>query len=93
MAVRLGRVEAGLHGCRVVGAVVGLVARFLMPGKDPGGFFITPLLGIGGAWVANFLGRMIGWYGEGDAAGFIASVLGAMLILWIYRLIKSPAKA
>lgn len=77
----------------LIGAVVGIVARFLMPGKDHGGIILTPLLGIGGAWVANFIGKTIGWYGEGEVAGFIASVLGAMLILWIYRLVKKPANA
>ena len=60
-----------------------------MPGRDPGGFVITTLLGIGGALVANFLGRQLGWYGPEDAAGFVASVLGAMLLLFLYKMFRS----
>lgn len=71
----------------IIGLVVGAVAKLLMPGKDPGGFIITILLGIAGAFVATFLGRAMGLYPEGSTAGFIASVLGAMLLLFIYRLI------
>lgn len=71
----------------IIGLIVGAVAKFLMPGKDPGGFIITILLGIAGAFVATFLGRAMGLYPEGSTAGFIASVLGAMLLLFIYRLI------
>ena len=73
----------------IIGLIVGLVARFLMPGKDPGGFVITTLLGIGGALVANFLGRQLGWYGPEDAAGFVASVLGAMLLLFLFKMFRS----
>ncbi len=73
----------------IIGLIVGLVAKFLMPGKDPGGFVITTLLGISGAVVANFLGRQMGWYGPEDAAGFIASVLGAMLLLFLYKMFRS----
>jgi uncharacterized membrane protein YeaQ/YmgE (transglycosylase-associated protein family) len=75
-------------GTLVIGLVVGAIAKFLMPGPDPGGCFITILLGIAGAFVAGFLGRVIGWYEPGQAAGFIASVIGAMLLLLIYRLIR-----
>lgn len=71
----------------IIGLVVGAVAKLLMPGKDPGGFIITILLGIAGSFVATYLGQMVGWYGPGSAAGFIASVLGAMLLLFLYRLI------
>jgi uncharacterized membrane protein YeaQ/YmgE (transglycosylase-associated protein family) len=77
----------------LIGLVAGAVAKFLMPGKDPGGLIITTLLGIGGAFVANFIGRMIGWYQEGDAAGFIAAVIGAIIILAIYRKLKKPRAA
>jgi len=70
-----------------IGFVVGLVAKFLMPGRDPGGFIITILLGIGGAFVAKFIGQQLGWYGPEDPAGFIASVGGAILLLVIYRLL------
>jgi len=70
----------------IIGLIVGVVAKFLMPGKDPGGFIITILLGIAGAFVAGFLGRSLGWYQVGDPAGFIASVVGAILLLLVYRL-------
>jgi uncharacterized membrane protein YeaQ/YmgE (transglycosylase-associated protein family) len=71
----------------VVGLIVGAIAKLLMPGRDPGGFIITILLGIGGSLLAGFLGRALGWYGEGEPVGFIASVIGAVLLLAIYRLI------
>jgi uncharacterized membrane protein YeaQ/YmgE (transglycosylase-associated protein family) len=70
-----------------VGLVVGIVAKLLMPGRDPGGFIITALLGIAGAFVAKFIGQQLGWYKPEDPAGFIASVVGAVLLLAIYRLI------
>jgi uncharacterized membrane protein YeaQ/YmgE (transglycosylase-associated protein family) len=70
----------------VIGLVVGAIAKFVMPGRQPGGIFVTMLLGIAGAFVAGFLGRGLGWYQPGQEAGFIASILGAMLILWLYRL-------
>jgi uncharacterized membrane protein YeaQ/YmgE (transglycosylase-associated protein family) len=71
----------------IIGLVVGAIAKFLMPGKDPGGFIVTILLGICGALVAGFLGRALGWYGEGEPAGFVASVIGAILLLVLYRLL------
>lgn len=71
----------------LVGLVVGAVAKLLMPGKDPGGFIITILLGIAGAFVASYLGQAIGWYKAGESAGFIASVIGAIILLVLYRLI------
>jgi uncharacterized membrane protein YeaQ/YmgE (transglycosylase-associated protein family) len=70
-----------------LGLVVGIVAKFLMPGRDPGGFIITALLGIAGAFVAKFIGQQLGWYHPEDAAGFIASVGGAILLLIVYRLL------
>jgi uncharacterized membrane protein YeaQ/YmgE (transglycosylase-associated protein family) len=76
----------GLIWTLIIGLIVGAVAKLLMPGKDPGGFIITMLLGIAGAFLASFLGRALGLYADGDAAGFIAAVLGAMLLLFIYRL-------
>ena len=69
----------------VIGLVVGVVAKALMPGKDPGGIIMTILLGIGGAFVGTWLGRVVGLYGSGQTAGFIASVIGAVIILWVYR--------
>ena len=72
----------------VIGFIIGAVAKFLMPGNDPGGFIITTLLGIAGAFVANWIGGAMGFYQPGDAAGFIASVLGAILLLYGYRLMR-----
>ena len=72
-----------------IGLIVGAIAKLLMPGKDPGGFIVTILIGIAGAFVAKLLGNAMGLYSDGEAAGFIASVLGAMLLLWIYRMFKT----
>lgn len=69
----------------LIGFLVGIVAKFLMPGKDPGGFFITTAIGIIGSIVATYLGQFLGWYREGDSAGFIGSIVGAILLLWLYR--------
>ncbi len=73
-------------GTLIIGLLAGAVAKLLMPGKDPGGCIITMLLGIAGAFVAGYLGRALGWYHEGDPVGFIASVVGAFLLLLTYRL-------
>lgn len=70
-----------------IGLVIGFVAKLLMPGRDPGGCIITMLIGIAGAFVASYLGKMIGWYQPGEPASFIGSVVGAMLLLLLYRLI------
>lgn len=71
----------------IIGLIVGAIAKLLMPGKDPGGFLITMLLGVAGAFLAGFLGRALGWYDNpGSGPGIIASVLGAMLLLFLYRL-------
>lgn len=71
----------------LIGLVVGIVAKFLMPGKDPGGFIITTLLGIAGAIVAKYLGQALNWYQAGEPAGFIASVVGAIILLVLYRVV------
>jgi uncharacterized membrane protein YeaQ/YmgE (transglycosylase-associated protein family) len=63
-----------------------VVAKFLMPGRDPGGFVITIVLGIVGAFVGGFLGRILGWYRDGDPVGFVMAVLGAIVVLAIYRM-------
>lgn len=68
------------------GLIVGIVAKFLMPGRDPGGFFITVLLGIVGSLVGGFLGRLVGWYGDGDPVGFVMAVVGSIVLLAAYRL-------
>ena len=80
----------GMIGWIVIGLLAGAIAKLLMPGKDPGGCIITILLGIAGALLAGFLGKSIGWYQDGEAAGFIAAIVGAFLILLIYRLIVPP---
>ena len=72
----------------LIGFIVGIVAKFLMPGRDPGGFFITAILGIVGALLASFLGQALGLYAAGQAAGFIASVIGAMIVLFLYHMIR-----
>ena len=71
----------------VIGFIVGLIAKFLMPGRDPGGFIVTTLLGIVGAVVASWIGQAMGIYTEGQTAGFIASVIGAIIVLFVYNLI------
>jgi uncharacterized membrane protein YeaQ/YmgE (transglycosylase-associated protein family) len=77
----------------LVGLTVGAVAKLLMPGKDPGGWIVTTLLGLAGSFIASYLGRMIGWYREGRSPGFIMSVLDAILLLFLYRMFirRKPA--
>jgi uncharacterized membrane protein YeaQ/YmgE (transglycosylase-associated protein family) len=70
----------------IIGLVVGIVAKLLMPGRDPGGIVITALLGIAGAIIAKYIGQALGWYQPTDSAGFIASVIGAVILLALYRL-------
>ena len=72
-------------GWILFGLVVGIVAKFLMPGRDPGGFVITAILGIVGALVGGFVGRVIGLYREGDPVGFIMAVVGSIILLAVYR--------
>jgi uncharacterized membrane protein YeaQ/YmgE (transglycosylase-associated protein family) len=70
----------------IIGLIVGAIAKLLMPGRDPGGFLVTMLLGVAGALLAGFLGRALGWYANpGEGPGIIASVIGAMVILFLYR--------
>ena len=71
----------------VFGVIVGAIAKLLMPGRDPGGFIVTMLLGIAGALVGGFLGRAAGWYGPNDPAGFLMSLFGAVVLLMLYRMI------
>ncbi len=77
----------GILGWVVIGLLAGGLAKLLMPGKDPGGCIITILLGIAGALLAGWLGKAIGWYDTNEGAGFIAAVIGAFIILFLYRLI------
>jgi uncharacterized membrane protein YeaQ/YmgE (transglycosylase-associated protein family) len=71
----------------VFGVIVGAIAKLLMPGRDPGGFIVTMLLGIAGALVGGFLGRAAGWYGPNDPAGFLMSLFGAVVLLLLYRMV------
>jgi uncharacterized membrane protein YeaQ/YmgE (transglycosylase-associated protein family) len=77
----------------LIGLAVGATAKSLMPGRDPGGLFITILLGLIGAFVASWVGQMVGWYREGDGVGFIGAVIGAMIVLAIYRMVASKNEA
>lgn len=69
----------------IVGLIVGAIAKLLMPGKDPGGTIVTMLLGVAGSFIAGFIGHALGWYEVGDGPGIIASVIGAVILLAIYR--------
>jgi uncharacterized membrane protein YeaQ/YmgE (transglycosylase-associated protein family) len=77
----------------IIGLVIGALAKLLMPGRDSGGVVMTILLGVGGSILAGFIGRSAGWYMEGQPAGFIASVLGAILLLFIYRAMTSRSSS
>ncbi len=72
----------------LIGLAAGALAKLIMPGKDPGGIIVTMLLGLAGSFVAGFLGRSLGWYQEGQGAGLILSVIGAILLLVVYRMFK-----
>jgi uncharacterized membrane protein YeaQ/YmgE (transglycosylase-associated protein family) len=76
----------GVIGWIIFGLIVGALAKLLMPGRDPGGIIVTMALGIAGALLGGFLGRALGWYGENDGAGFLMSLAGAVLLLWVYRM-------
>jgi uncharacterized membrane protein YeaQ/YmgE (transglycosylase-associated protein family) len=80
----------GVLGWILFGLVVGIVAKLLMPGRDPGGLIITTLLGIIGAVIGGFLGRSLGLYGPGEPAGFLMATLGAVVLLFIYRMVRRP---
>lgn len=76
----------GILGWILFGLVVGIVAKFIMPGRDPGGIIITIILGIVGALIGGFLGQALNLYEPGEPAGFVGATLGAILVLWIYRM-------
>jgi uncharacterized membrane protein YeaQ/YmgE (transglycosylase-associated protein family) len=80
-------------GMCLIGLLAGALAKLLMPGRDPGGILITMLLGIAGSVVAGFLGRALGLYREGQAAGFLMSVLGAILLLVVYRMVRGGGRS
>lgn len=77
----------GIIGTILIGLFAGIIAKLLMPGRDPGGFIITILLGIAGSFVATWLGQAVGWYEAGEGAGFIGAVVGAVIILFAYRMV------
>ncbi len=77
----------------LIGFLAGALAKFIMPGKDPGGIIITTLLGIGGAIVSTYLGQFIGWYQEGETAGFVAATIGAIILLAVYRAFRKRSGA
>ena len=77
----------GILAWIIIGGIAGAIAKLLMPGRDPGGCIITILLGIAGALIAGWVGHAIGWYGQDEGAGFVGAIVGAFLILLIYRLI------
>ncbi len=80
--------DRGFIGWIILGAVAGALGKFLMPGKDPGGFIVTILLGIAGALMMGFLGQAVGWYSAGEGPGYIAAILGSVILLFIYRMVK-----
>jgi uncharacterized membrane protein YeaQ/YmgE (transglycosylase-associated protein family) len=82
----------GVLGWIVFGLIVGIVARFLMPGRDPAGFVVTAVIGIVGALLGGFLGRAAGWYAEGQPAGFVMAVVGAVVLLFAYRMVTGHAR-
>jgi uncharacterized membrane protein YeaQ/YmgE (transglycosylase-associated protein family) len=74
----------------IIGFIAGAIAKAVMPGREPGGCILTILLGIGGALVAGFLGQRLHWYQAGEGAGFLAAIVGAIIILAVYRLVAGP---
>lgn len=74
-------------GQAIIGLVIGIVAKLLLPGRDPGGLIVTALIGLVGGWLGGRIGRVLGWYDEGHPAGFFMSVVGAMVLLLAYRFI------
>jgi uncharacterized membrane protein YeaQ/YmgE (transglycosylase-associated protein family) len=80
----------GIIAWILFGLIVGIIAKLLMPGRDPGGFIITILLGVAGALLGGFIGRAMGLYGPNEGAGWIVSILGAIVLLALYRMVARP---
>jgi uncharacterized membrane protein YeaQ/YmgE (transglycosylase-associated protein family) len=76
----------------IVGLIVGALAKLVMPGRDPGGILITMLLGVAGAFIAGMLGHSLGWYTVGEGPGIIASVVGSVILLGVYRIVAHPRR-
>lgn len=70
----------------IIGFLAGALAKLIMPGRDPGGFIVTTVLGIAGAFIASYLGQALGWYRAGEGAGFLGAVVGAIILLVLYRM-------
>lgn len=79
----------GVIGWIIFGLIVGALAKLVMPGRDPGGIIVTMLLGVAGALLGGWFGQAVGWYEPGQGAGFFMSLLGAIVLLWIYRMVVS----
>jgi len=79
--------DYGILGWIIIGGLAGVIAKFIMPGRDPGGIIVTILLGVAGAVLAGFLGQAVGWYDAGEGAGFLAAIVGALILLVIYRMV------
>ncbi|MCO5100939.1 MAG: GlsB/YeaQ/YmgE family stress response membrane protein [Burkholderiaceae bacterium] len=77
----------------IIGLIVGAIAKWVMPGRQSGGIIVTMILGIVGAFVATWIGQAVGWYQQGQGAGFIASIIGALIVLWIYGLVTRKREA
>ena len=77
----------GIISTLIIGLIVGAIAKLIMPGNQGGGIIVTMLLGVAGAFLAEFLGEAVGWYGPGEGAGWIASIIGALIVLFIYGMI------
>ena len=80
-------------GFIIIGFLAGIVAKLLTPGRDPGGFIVTTLLGIAGSLVATYLGQAIGWYRADQGAGFIGAVVGAVIVLAVYHAVTRRSSA
>ena len=80
--------EKGIIWSIIIGFIAGVIAKFITPGRDPLGFIMTTVLGIAGAWLATWLGQMIGWYKTGEVGGFIAAIVGAVILLSIWHIIR-----
>jgi uncharacterized membrane protein YeaQ/YmgE (transglycosylase-associated protein family) len=84
---------SGILGWIVFGLIAGFVAKLLMPGRDPGGFIVTILLGVAGALLGGFVGQALGLYREGEPVGFLMSVVGSITLLLLYRVFMRPKRA
>jgi len=87
LQIRKGAAAMGWLWTLIIGLIVGAIAKWVMPGRQGGGIIVTMILGIIGALVATWIGQAVGWYQQGQGAGFIAAIIGALIVLWIYGLV------